>query len=174
MLGREDRRRGHHHEFDIGDGHAGPFCLFFRILHHDNELGDAIHLRIILHHISVEGDHVDGMQPPAVGVEEGLDVACRDLCVERLGILEIVVPDLVDNVTKEFCDASFSHLITGVVNRAGFMGSLCLNADDCCGVVGKVFVVVGEADGPDKLGVAMVGFVLGGIREDGREGMDSF
>jgi hypothetical protein len=28
MLGREDCRQGHHHEFDIGDGHARPFCLF--------------------------------------------------------------------------------------------------------------------------------------------------
>ena len=28
MLGRKDSRRGHHHEFDIGDGHARPFCLF--------------------------------------------------------------------------------------------------------------------------------------------------
>ena len=28
MLDREDSRRGHHHEFDIGDGHARPFCLF--------------------------------------------------------------------------------------------------------------------------------------------------
>jgi hypothetical protein len=28
MLGREDSRRGHHHEFDISDGHARPFRLF--------------------------------------------------------------------------------------------------------------------------------------------------
>jgi hypothetical protein len=51
MLGREDSRRGHHHKFDIGDGHARPFRLFLRILHHDDELGDAIHLCIILCHI---------------------------------------------------------------------------------------------------------------------------
>ncbi len=174
MLGRKDCPQGHHHEFDIGNGHAGPFCLFLHILHHDNELGDAIHLHIILHHISAEEDHVDGMQPPAVGVEEGHDVAGRDLRVERLGVLEIIVPDLVDNVTKEFCDASFGRLVTGVVVKVGFMGGLCSNTDDCCGIVGNVFVVEGEADGPDKLGIAMVGFVLGGIREYGREGMDSF
>ncbi len=35
MLGRKDSRRGHHHEFDIGDGHARPFCLYLRILHHE-------------------------------------------------------------------------------------------------------------------------------------------
>ncbi len=29
MLGCEDRRKGHHHEFDISSGHAGLFCLFF-------------------------------------------------------------------------------------------------------------------------------------------------
>ncbi len=61
MLGREDSRQGHHHEFDIGNGHARPFRLFLRILYHDNELGDAICLHVILHHISAEGDHVDGM-----------------------------------------------------------------------------------------------------------------
>jgi hypothetical protein len=61
MLGREDSRRGHHHKFDIGDGHARPFCLFLRILHHDDELGNAIRLHVILRHISAEGDHVNGM-----------------------------------------------------------------------------------------------------------------
>ncbi len=124
------------------------FAFFLHILHHDDELGDAICLHIILHHISAEGDSVDGMQPPAVGVEEGHDVVGRDLRVERLGILEIIVPDLVDEVTKEFCDALFNHLVTGVVVKAGVMGGLCSNADDCCGIVGNVFVVVGEADGP--------------------------
>jgi hypothetical protein len=61
MLGREDSRQGHHHEFDIGDGHARPFRHFLRILHHDDELGDAIRLHVILRHISAEGDHVDSM-----------------------------------------------------------------------------------------------------------------
>ncbi len=28
MLGRKDSRQGHHHEFNIGDGHARPFRLF--------------------------------------------------------------------------------------------------------------------------------------------------
>jgi len=39
MLGREDSRQGHHHEFDIGDGHARPFRHFLRILHHDDDWG---------------------------------------------------------------------------------------------------------------------------------------
>ncbi len=54
------------------------------------------------------------------------------------------------------------------------MGGLCSNADNCCGIVSDVFIVEGEAGGPDKFGVAVFGFVLGGLRKDGREGMDSF
>jgi hypothetical protein len=165
MLGREDRRQGHHHKFDIGNWHA--------ILHHDNDLGDTIHLHIILHHINAERDHVNGMQSPAIGVKEGHDFAGRDLRVECLGVLKIVIPDLVDDVTKEICDALFGRLVTGVVVEAGFMGGLCSNADNCRGIVGNVFVVEGVADGPDELGIVMVGFVLGGIHKDGREGMRS-
>jgi len=51
MLGREDSCRGHHHKFKIGDGHVCPFHLYLRILHHDDELGDAVHLCVILRHI---------------------------------------------------------------------------------------------------------------------------
>jgi hypothetical protein len=114
------------------------------------------------------------MQPPAVGIKEGHDVEGRDLCIERLGILEIVVSDLVNDIAKEFGDATFGHLLTGIVIEAGLMGGLCLNADNCRGVVGDVFVVEGEAGGLDELGVAMFGFVLGGLLKDGHEGMDTF
>ncbi len=38
------------------------------------------------------------MQAAAVGVEEGHDLDGRDLCVEGLGVFEIVVPDLIDHV----------------------------------------------------------------------------
>jgi hypothetical protein len=47
------------------------------------------------------------------------------------------------------------------------------NADNCCGFVGDVFIVEGESSGTDNFFAAMVNFVLGGLREDGREGMDS-
>ena len=122
IFGREDSCRGHHHKFDISDGHARPFCLFLHILHHDDELGDAIHLHVILYHISAEGNHVDGMQPPAVGVEEGHDVDGH--CVEHFGILEIGVPDLADNIAKNFGDASFDRLVDGVWSsqRGGIYG----------------------------------------------------
>ncbi len=114
------------------------------------------------------------MQPSAVGVKEGHDVDGCDLCVESLSIFEIVVPDLIDNIAKEFGYPSYGRLVTDVVIEAGFMGRLCTDTDDCRGVVGNVFIVEGEAAGAYKFGIAMVGFVLGGIPEDGHEGVDSF
>ncbi len=53
------------------------------------------------------------------------------------------------------------------------MGCLCTNSDDCRGVVGDVFIVERKAGGTYEFGVAMFGFVLDGLREDGREGVDS-
>jgi hypothetical protein len=138
MLGPKDSRRGHHHKFDIGDGHARPFRLFLRILHHDDELGNAICLHVLLRHISVEGNHVNGMQPPTVGVEEGHDVDGRDLGVESIGVFEIVVPDLVDDIAEKFRNATFGRFVTGVVIKAGFVGLLCTNSDDSRGIVGDV------------------------------------
>jgi len=79
----------------------------------------------MLHHISLEGDHVDGMQPPAVGVEEGHDIDGRDLGVEGIGVFEIVVPDLVDDIVEKFGDATFGRFVTGVVIKAGIMGRIC-------------------------------------------------
>ncbi len=48
-----------------------------------------------------------------------------------------------------------------------------MDTDDGCGIMGNVLVVEGEAGRPDKLGAAMVGFVLGSLCENGREGMGS-
>jgi len=114
----------------------------------------------------VEGNHVDGVQPPAVGIKEGHDVDGREICVESLGIFEIIVPDLIDDIAKEFGHPSFGRLVTGVVIKAGFVGHLCMDTDDCHCVVGDVFMVEGEAGGPYEFGVAMFGFVIGGISEE--------
>ena len=53
------------------------------------------------------------------------------------------------------------------------MGHLCTNSNDSRGVVGNVFIVEREAGGTYELVVAMFGFVLDGLREDGHEGVDS-
>jgi hypothetical protein len=142
-------------------------------LPHDNEFGNAIRLYVILRHISAEGDHVDGMQPPPVGVEEGHDVDGHDLHVECFGVLEIVVPDLADNIAKEFGGASFGRHVTGKVIEAGFMGCLCTNTDTCSGVFGDGSIIEGETGGTYTFIAAMVGFVLDGLCADGREGMNS-
>ncbi len=44
--------------------------------------------------------------------------ACRDLCAEGLGVFEIIVPDLINNVVKKFCNAMFGRFVTGVVIEA--------------------------------------------------------
>ena len=48
-----------------------------------------------------------------------------------------------------------------------------MNPENCRGIVCDVFIVEGEADGTYKFGVAMVHFVLGGLREDSRERMEA-
>ncbi len=146
---------------------------FFCILHHEDELGNAIRLHVILRHISAEGDHVNSVQAATVGVEEGHDLDGRDLCVEGLGVFETVVPDLINNVAKEFRNATFGRFVAGVVIEAGFVGRLHTNSDDCRGVVCNVFIVEGKADGTNERGVAVFEFVLGGVREDSRERMDA-
>jgi hypothetical protein len=98
MLRRQDCRRGHHNKFDIGDGYASPLCLLLRIVQHDDILGDAIHLHVVLVHVGAEGDHVDGMQTPAVGIKEGDDLEGRHLRIENVGILEVIIPNLIDDL----------------------------------------------------------------------------
>ena len=51
VLGCKDGSQAHHHQFDISNGHASPLCFLLGILHHDDELGDAICLNIVLGHI---------------------------------------------------------------------------------------------------------------------------
>ena len=173
ILGREDHRQGQHHEFNIGKGHVCPCCLLLRILHHGNVSGDAVCLHIVLHHVCVEGEHVNRIEPPAVGIKEGHDFDGCDLCIEGLCILAIIVPYLIGNIMKEFSNTACGHLVTGVVVEVGFMGPLCAHVGDCCGIDGNIFILEGEANGPEELGIAMVGFVFDGVREDGHEGVYS-
>jgi hypothetical protein len=82
VLDCEDGSQGYHHQFDVSDGHATPLCFLLGILHHDDELGDAIHLNVVLGHVQVEGDHVNGVQPPAVGAKGDHDLKGHDLCAD--------------------------------------------------------------------------------------------
>ena len=173
MLCREDGRRGHHHELDVGDGHARPLRLLLRVLQHDDVLGDSVGLAVVLMHVGAEGDHVDGMQPPAVGVEEGDDLEGRHLRVEGVGVLEVVVPDLVDDFPQDLGGPAFGRLETGVVVEAGFVGHLRANANDRGGIVLDASVVEREADRASERVAAMVGSVPHTIGDDGSEGVDA-
>jgi hypothetical protein len=173
VWGSEDGGQGHHHQFNVSNGHVGLLCFLLGILHHDDEVGDAICLKVVLGYVPAERYYVNGIQPPAVGIEVSHDLQVRDLCVERFGVLSVVVPNLVKDVTEELGSATFVCLVAGVVIKAGFVGGLGANMDDGCGIIGNVLVIEGEAGKPDKLGATMVGFVLGGLCKDGHEGMDS-
>jgi hypothetical protein len=137
VLGCKDSLQGHHYKFDAGNRHASPCRLFLRILHHDDELGDAICLHVILHQICAQCDHVDGMKPSAVGIKEGHDVDGRDLRVKGVGIFQVVLPNFIDDVTEKFGHALLGHLITGIVIKLEFVGSLRTNANNRCGIVGN-------------------------------------
>jgi hypothetical protein len=97
----------------------------------------------------------------------------RDLCVECVHVFEIVVPDLVNDVAKEFGNATVNCLVIGKVIEAGLLGHLCMNSDDCRGIVSDGTIVEGKTGGMDEFVVAMVGFVLGGLCEDSHKGMGS-
>jgi hypothetical protein len=51
------------------------------------------------------------------------------------------------------------------------MGSLRTNADDHLGIIGNHLVVERQLGRAYKIGIAMVGFVIGGLAEDGRKGV---
>lgn len=172
MLSREYGRRGHHHQLDVGDGHSCPLGLLLRILHHVDELGDAVGLRVILVHVGPETNHVHRMEPPAVGFEESHDLPRRDFRVEGLGVLEVVIPNLLDGFAEEFGNAPFGSLVAGEIISARFMGRFRSDADDGRGIVGDARVVKGEPDWAAEVVATMVGGISRGIGEDCREGMD--
>jgi hypothetical protein len=171
VLGSNNSHQCHHDKGNIGDRHAGPRCLFLGILHHDNELGDAIRLHVVLHHVSMQRDHVKGMKPSAVGMEEGHDVDGRDLCVEGVGVFEVIVPNFINDVAKKLGHALFGRLVTGIVIKSGFVGGLRTNANDCCGIVSNCLVIERGTSWAFKFGT-MVGFVLDSLGEDGHEGVN--
>ncbi len=145
---------------------------FFGILHHEDELGDAIYLHVVLHHVRAKQDHVKGMKPSTDGIKGGHDVNGHDLCVEGVGIFEVVVPNLINNVAKKHGHILFGRLVTGVVIMSGFVGSLCTNVNNCRGIVSNHLVVEWETSRVYKFGT-MVSFVLDSLGEDGCEGVNS-
>ncbi len=62
------------------------------------------------------------MQPPTVGLEVGHDFEGCDLCIESLGILQVIIPNLVDDVVEEFGDAMFGRLVALHCCQGGIFG----------------------------------------------------
>jgi hypothetical protein len=112
------------------------------------------------------------MKPSAVGIEERHDVNGRDLRVEGVGVFEVVVPNLINNVAEKFRPASFGRLVTGVVIKSGFVGSLRTNVNDCRGIISDCLVVEWETSRVYEFGT-IVGFVLDSLGEDGNEGVNN-
>jgi hypothetical protein len=101
------------------------------------------------------------MKPSEAGIEEGHDVDGHDLHVNGVGVFQVLVPNFIDNVTEEFCQALLGRLKTGMVVESGFMGSLHTNANNRRGVFGNQLVVEWETGQTYKFGT-VVGFVLDG------------
>ncbi len=73
-------------------------------------------------HTCTKGNHVDGVETNALGIKKGHDFEGRHLCVEGVGVLEIIVPYLVDCLTKELGGAMLGRLVPGVVVEVGLVG----------------------------------------------------
>jgi hypothetical protein len=119
----------------------------------------------------MQQDHVKGMKPSAVGIKEGHDVDGLDLCVEGVGIFEVVVPNFINNIVEKLGHALFCHLENGVVIEFGFVGGLRTYANNCCSNVSNRLVVEWETSQAYKFGT-FVGFVLDSLGEDGHEGVN--
>jgi len=171
-LRRKNGCRGHHHKFNVGNGHARPLRLLLGNFQHVDVLGDAVRLHIILVHVGLEQDHVHGVEAPAVCVKERDDLEGGHLHEEGVGVLEVVEPDLVDGLAEEFFCSPLRRLITGVVIEAGFVGGFCTDADDSRGIVRDAGAVKRQAARTAEERASMVGSILHGICEDCREGLD--
>ncbi len=128
-------------------------------------------MHVVWHHVCAKQDHVKGTQPSAVGVEEGYDFYGRDLRVEGVGIFEVIVPNLINNIAEKIGHTLFGRLVTGIVIELGFVDSLCTNTNDCRGVVHNPLVVERETSLANNFGT-MVSFVLDSLSEDGCEGVN--
>jgi hypothetical protein len=118
----------------------------------------------------MQHDHVESMKASAVGIKEGHDVDGCFLYVEGVGIFEVIVPNFIDNVAEKLGHALLGRLVTGIVIKSRFVGSLCTNTNNCRGIVSNRLVVEWETSQAYKFGT-IFGFVLDSLGEDGCEGV---
>ena len=65
----------------------------------------------VVHHFTLDGDGVDLMEAAAVGLEVRDNVGCRELRVVCIGVLQFLVPRLVNDCMKDIDDA----IVVGIV-----------------------------------------------------------
>jgi hypothetical protein len=111
------------------------------------------------------------MKPSAVVIKKGHDVNGRDLCVEGDSIFEVILPNFINDLTEKLGHTLLSRLITGVVIEMRFVGGLCTNAKNCCGIVSNYLVIEWETSRACVFGT-MVCFVLDSLGEDGCDGVN--
>jgi hypothetical protein len=123
-------------------------------------------------HVCLEGDHVNCVKTPTVGIEEGDYFQGHSLHVEGVGVLEVVVLDLFHGVMEELGSAALGHLVTGVVIIAGFVGQFCVDANNSGGIVRDGAIIKRQTIGANKCLAFMIGGVPHHICEDSSEGVD--
>jgi hypothetical protein len=170
--GRKDGRQGHHNKLNVCNGRACPFGLFLGLLQHDDVLGNAIGLGVVPVHVRPESEHVDGVEPPTVGVKEGHQVDSKYLRIESIPIFEVGVPSLVHPGEEELGCAALGRFVAGVIVKSGGVGCFPADSDDGQCIVGNVFVVEWQAAWSNKCLAAMVGGVPPWFHEDCREGVN--
>ena len=64
------------------------------------------------------------MDSTAVGIKVSHDFQCSDLCVEGIGILQVIDLEIVDHFPEEPGHPALRRLETGIVVDKGFVCSL--------------------------------------------------
>ena len=170
MHRRKDGRQGHHDELNVGNGHARPLGLFLGLLQHDDVLGNAVGLGVVAVHVRPESEHVNGVEPPAVGVKEDHEFDSEYLCVEGIHVLEVSVLSLIHRGKEELSCATLGCFVAGVIVKLGAVGCFPADSDDGQRIVRNIFVVEQQAVGqrnvlPPWLAAYLPGSVRIAVRE---------
>ncbi len=142
-LGGEDSGRCHHDQLEVSNGHVRTFGFFLCILQHDDVLGDAVGLRVVLVHVRSQRQHIHGVEATTVQVEERHDFKGGNLCVEGFRVLWVVVPHLVDRIPEELSTATFGRFVVVEVFKFGLVGCFRTDADHSRGIISDEFVLEG-------------------------------
>jgi hypothetical protein len=116
-----------------------PTCLaFFWASSSYDILGNAGCLGVVAVHVCPEIEHVDSMEPPAVGVKEGHDFDSKYLCVKGIRVLEVGVPSLIHRGKEELGCAALGRFVAGIVVKLGVVGCFPADLDNSQRIVGNI------------------------------------